>query len=218
MIKSPRCAGCWRALLDEDRAATLLVSSPHLADGGQRHVLDADAELPGVQQIQQLAQHSGEHFHARHGAGAHAEDLNARAAHHSCGQRIIGPTISRACNSRTRPERGWADRSPRISPIEPCIADGRLLVGIMPWSAKAADLRRDPRYVLRSVVTGPDSGEEELKLRGCAVPADPRVHGAAGDAWWSNQPPDKAIVFALRIGQAVFVVWDIERGVMTVHR
>jgi hypothetical protein len=110
------------------------------------------------------------------------------------------------------------DGSPRISPIEPCIADGRLLVGVMPWSAKAADLRRDPRYVLHSTVTGPDSGEGELKLRGCAVPADPRVRGEAADAWWSTQPPDKAIVFVLRIGQALFVGWDIERGVMTVHR
>ena len=51
------------------------------------------------------------------------------------------------------------DRSPRISPIEPYIVNGRLLVGAMRWSAKAADLRRDPRYVLHSIVTGPDSGE-----------------------------------------------------------
>ena len=88
----------------------------------------------------------------------------------------------------------------------------------MPWSAKAADLRRDPRYVLHSIVTDADSGERELKLHGCAAPADPRGGGETGDAWWSTQPPDKAIVFALRIGQAVFVGWDIERGVMTVHR
>ena len=37
------------------------------------------------------------------------------------------------------------DGSPRISPVEPCITDGRLLVGAMTWSGKAADLRRDPR-------------------------------------------------------------------------
>ncbi len=29
----------------------------------------------------------------------------------------------------------------------------------MAWSSKAADLARDPRFVLHSAVTGPDSGE-----------------------------------------------------------
>jgi Pyridoxamine 5'-phosphate oxidase len=51
------------------------------------------------------------------------------------------------------------DGSPRISPIEPYFAQAQLLIGAMAWSAKAADLRRDPRSVLHSVVTGPDSGE-----------------------------------------------------------
>jgi hypothetical protein len=110
------------------------------------------------------------------------------------------------------------DGSPRISPIEPYIVNGRLLVGVMTWSAKAADLRRDPRYVLHSTVAGPDSGEGELKLHGCAVRTGRGVRGGAADAWWSNQPPDKAIVFALRIRQALFVGWDIGRGVMMVHR
>ncbi len=40
------------------------------------------------------------------------------------------------------------DGSPRISPVEPYLVNGRLLVGAMTWSAKAADIRRDPRYVL----------------------------------------------------------------------
>jgi hypothetical protein len=47
------------------------------------------------------------------------------------------------------------DSSPRISPIEPYIGEGRLLIGAMAWSKKANDLR----YVLHSPVTGPDSGE-----------------------------------------------------------
>jgi len=63
------------------------------------------------------------------------------------------------------------DGSPGISSIEPCIAEGQLLIGAMAWSAKASDLRRDPRYALHSVVTGPDTGEGELKLYGPAVEA-----------------------------------------------
>lgn len=70
------------------------------------------------------------------------------------------------------------DGSPRISPIEPYFAQAQLLIGAMAWSAKAADLRRDPRSVLHSVVTGPDSGEGELKLHGPAVEADHNLRGS----------------------------------------
>ena len=110
------------------------------------------------------------------------------------------------------------DGSQGISPIERHIADGHLLAGAMTWSAKASDLRRDPRYTLHSSVTGPDSDEGELKLRRLAVRADADLRIQATDSWWSAQPSDKAIVFLLRIGQALFVGWDIPRGEMTVHR
>ena len=110
------------------------------------------------------------------------------------------------------------DGSPRISPIEPCIAEGQLLIGAMAWSGKAGDLRRDPRYTLHSVVTGPDSGEGELKLYGHATEAGPDLRGAAAGAWWLARTQDKAAVFTLHIGQAAFVGWDINRGLMTIHR
>jgi hypothetical protein len=110
------------------------------------------------------------------------------------------------------------DGSPRISPIEPCIAEGQLLIGAMAWSAKASDLRRDPRYALHSVVTGPDTGEGELKLYGPAVEAGQDLRTAAAGAWWQVPAPEKALVFTLHIGQAVFIDWDIERALMTVHR
>ena len=110
------------------------------------------------------------------------------------------------------------DGSPRISPIEPCIVQGQLLIGAMTWSAKASDLRRDPRYVLHSAVTGPDSGEAELKLYGSAVEAGQDLRAGAADAWWRAWPPDKAVMFTLRIGQAALVDWDTDHGLMTVHR
>lgn len=110
------------------------------------------------------------------------------------------------------------DGSPRISPIEPCFAEGQLLIGAMAWTAKAADLRRDPRYVLHSVVTGSDSGEGELKLYGPAAEADQNLRRAAAHAWWLTWAPEKAAVFTLHIGQAVFVDWDIKDGLMTIHR
>jgi hypothetical protein len=65
------------------------------------------------------------------------------------------------------------DGSPRISPVEPCLVGGQLLIGAMAWSRKAVGLHRDPRYVLHSMVTGPGTGEGELKLRGSAAPQAP---------------------------------------------
>jgi hypothetical protein len=109
------------------------------------------------------------------------------------------------------------DSSPRISPVEPYIAEGQLLVGAMVWSGKAADLRRDPRYALHSAVTDPDSGAGELKLSGAAVEVSQDRFDMAG-AWWSSWPPDKAVVFFLGIEEAVFVEWDTEYGSMTVYR
>lgn len=108
--------------------------------------------------------------------------------------------------------------SPRISPIEPCIAEGQLLIGAMAWSRKADDLRRDPRYVLHSAVPDPDSGEGELKLHGAVVEVSQDHRSSVTEAWWSAWPPDKASVFSLGIEQAVFAVWDTEHGLMTVHR
>ena len=110
------------------------------------------------------------------------------------------------------------DGSPRISPIEPSTAGGQLLIGAMAWSAKASDLRRDPRYALHSVVTGPDTGEGELKLSGTAVEAGQHLRDSAAGAWWLAWAPEKAVVFTLHIEQAAFIDWDITRGLMTVHR
>jgi len=110
------------------------------------------------------------------------------------------------------------DGSPRISPVEPYLARGELLIGVMASSAKAADLRRDRRCVLHSAVTGPDAGEGELKLSGLADLAGPDLRDAPARAWWLTWPPDKALVFGLRIAHAAFVDWDLERGLVTVHQ
>jgi len=110
------------------------------------------------------------------------------------------------------------DGSPRISPVEPYLWEGQLLIGAMAWSQKAADLRRDPRYVLHSAVTGPDKGEGEFKVYGSAAEAGEKLRSAAGEVWWQAWPPSTAVVFALHVDQAVYVTWDIERGVLTVDR
>lgn len=110
------------------------------------------------------------------------------------------------------------DGSPRISPVEPCLRGGELLIGAMAWSSKVSDLRRDPRYVLHSAITDPDSGEGELKLYGSAAEAAAEMRSAASGAWWDDWPPEKAVVFCLRVAKASYVSWDLEHGQMIVDR
>jgi len=73
------------------------------------------------------------------------------------------------------------DGSPRVSGIEVEFADGELLMGMMPGSVKAQDLRRDPRLALHAASEDPPQDEPsswlgDAKIAGRAVevaaPAD----------------------------------------------
>jgi hypothetical protein len=110
------------------------------------------------------------------------------------------------------------DGSPRISPVDAHFAGGQLLIGAVARSAKTGDLRRDPRYVLHSVVTGSDSGEGELKLYGSVAEAGQSLRAAAAGAWWLASAAEDAAVFTLQIEQAVFIDWDTKPDLMTAHR
>jgi hypothetical protein len=56
----------------------------------------------------------------------------------------------------------------RISGVEPLVADGDLWLSMMGDSAKARDLRRDPRIVLNSMITSPSP---QPRSRSVARPA-----------------------------------------------
>jgi len=62
-----------------------------------------------------------------------------------------------------------ADGSPRISPCEVDLVDGRLCFGMMWQSHKALDLRRDPRLAVHSVPHGRMNPEGDIKLTGRGV-------------------------------------------------
>jgi hypothetical protein len=109
------------------------------------------------------------------------------------------------------------DGSPRISPIEPFFAESHLIFGAMSWSLKTRDLLRDPRSVLHSAVTGPDSGEGELRLYGRAAEADEELRNSCAEGWWHTSAAD-AFVFTLDIEEATFISWDLENGQMTARR
>jgi hypothetical protein len=57
------------------------------------------------------------------------------------------------------------DGSARISGVEPLIMDGELWLSMMHGSAKVADLDRDPRIQVHSIISGPEAAIE-IKLRG----------------------------------------------------
>src|ERR1700743_3501970 len=59
------------------------------------------------------------------------------------------------------------DGSARISGVEPLVMDGELWLSMMPGSAKGADLGRDPRIQLHSIISAPKAAIE-IKLRGRA--------------------------------------------------
>jgi len=65
-----------------------------------------------------------------------------------------------------------ADGSPRISPIEPRVFEGRLVLVGMPHTTKFRDLGRDPRFCLHTATVDPQVGEGDVKLFG-AVFNDP---------------------------------------------
>jgi Pyridoxamine 5'-phosphate oxidase len=110
------------------------------------------------------------------------------------------------------------DGSPRISPIEPYLSNGHLLIGAMSWSLKTRDLLRDPRCVLHSAITAPDRGERELKLYGRVTEATSEVREGCSDGWWHARPLDAAVVFEMSIEEAALVSWELRQGRMVVQR
>ncbi len=106
------------------------------------------------------------------------------------------------------------DGSPRISPVEPLFAHGELVFGVMAWSGKARDLRRDHRCVLHSPISQPDAGEDELKLYGLAEPVGDLLRAACHQAWWFHEPRTAADAYTLNVTEAVLIKWDLGRGRM----
>jgi general stress protein 26 len=118
------------------------------------------------------------------------------------------------------------DGSPRISPCECDLADGRLFVSMMWRSRKALDLLRDPRVVVHSVTSDKDGSQGDVKLYGrIADEQDPEVRSAFRDAIraridWAPDEPNYHC-FSVDVERAGYIrfgddgsalAWDPERG------
>jgi hypothetical protein len=70
-----------------------------------------------------------------------------------------------------------SDGSPRISPIEPRIVEGHLVLVGMPGTTKFRDLGRDPRFSVHTATVDPYVGDGDAKLSGVVENLqDPDLH------------------------------------------
>jgi hypothetical protein len=109
------------------------------------------------------------------------------------------------------------DGTPRLSPVEPFVLDGVLWLSMLWQSRKAADLLRDPRLLVHSVITGRDGGEGEFKIRGTArAEASPdtqaRYAAAVGASLGWRPEPGRFHLFAVTIGEVTFIRYDDATG------
>jgi general stress protein 26 len=109
------------------------------------------------------------------------------------------------------------DGTPRLSPVEPFLLDGELWLSMMLDSRKAADLLRDPRVLVHSVVTGPDGEEGEVKLRGTAVSVDDtatqrRYADAVTEALPWSPDVGRFHLFRVDIDQVTYLRYDNATG------
>lgn len=114
------------------------------------------------------------------------------------------------------------DGSARISGVEPLIMDGELWLSMMRTSAKVADLDRDSRIQLHSIITGPQAATE-VKVRGIARAEKSgevqRQYAAeaARQLGWRPVVGEFAL-FAVNVDDVTVIGYDSETGAQYVAR
>lgn len=101
--------------------------------------------------------------------------------------------------------------SPRLHPVRPIIAEGRLLIFMEPTSPKGYDLRRDGRYVLHCTATGTEPWNlREFYVDGRAALIDgPAIRQIANSA--TSFPRDEHfILFELNVASACSTVYGTD--------
>lgn len=102
-----------------------------------------------------------------------------------------------------------AERSPRVHPVVPFVADGRLMLSILGTSPKVSDLRENGVYMLHATVGDNDT---EFALRGRASEVDLRGGGARervrGQQLNEVDVRDGDVVFELDIDRVDAAIWD----------
>jgi hypothetical protein len=124
--------------------------------------------------------------------------------------RLVGPGVLLVVTLRR-------DGTARLSPVEPYLLDGRLLLSMLWGSQKAKDLERDSRVLVHSIVTGREGTEGELKVRGRAVEEpDPTVQegyaaAVAEELGWQPEV-GRFHLFEVELDHVAFVRYDHDTG------
>ena len=110
-----------------------------------------------------------------------------------------------------------ADGSPRISPVESLFWGDDLWLSMLWGSKKAADLLRDPRLLVHSIVTSRDGSAGEYKVRGRAV-AEQDEETQAGyaaaireHAGW-DPVPGSFHLFWVEVAEVTFIRYEDATG------
>ncbi|MEX2158824.1 MAG: pyridoxamine 5'-phosphate oxidase [Dehalococcoidia bacterium] len=113
------------------------------------------------------------------------------------------------------------DGAPRLHPLSPMFAEGRLFVAIQSSAPRRYDLLRDGRYSLHGLppMLGPDYDEFEINVTGRAtLVRDATLRALVNEAEHARNRPsieDDAWLFELDIETALTTVWNhkmVERG------
>jgi hypothetical protein len=113
-----------------------------------------------------------------------------------------------------REEQGYAylatvsvDGAPRVHPVVPFVADGRLVVSVDSASPKARDLRDRPGYMLHATVGDNDT---EFAVRGAAVEVPMHLRHATLERRELNEVDlqDGHVLFELDIARVDAAIWD----------
>ena len=115
------------------------------------------------------------------------------------------------------------DGTPRISPVEPLIWEGELWLSMLHGSYKAADLKRDTRILLHSIVTSRDGKSGEYKIRGRAITeSSPEVQRGYAqqvrDRIGWNPEPGRFHLFRIEIDDVTFIRYEEATGDQFVTR
>lgn len=120
------------------------------------------------------------------------------------GQRLLGPPAEALAYLATVRK----DGGPRVHPVMPVLAGGRLYVFVVRMSPKYRDLARDGRYALHSAA--PAEGGEEFYCTGPAQPVEDHGARAAVTAATGGRLGLHGfeVLFELGIERALHTKWE----------
>lgn len=99
------------------------------------------------------------------------------------------------------------DGGPRVHPVTPILAGGRLFVFMEPTSPKGKDLQQDARYALHSGVEGPDGGGGEFIVTGRARRVEDAHTRAMAASAASYEPAERYVLFEFSVESALSTVY-----------